>query len=157
MSWALITICTAAFGIRAKSSAMRYGFTTNLHRASETSKRSAGAGDVDITDESVRQWCLRSGSQYGKRIRARAGRSGDTRHLGEVFIQINRKVCACRNFSDLGRSVLALQINASSPFLSSRLSSLRDGPLGCLAPISHCRTVEGLVLRREANTVWLSL
>ena len=48
---------------------------------------------------------------------------------------------------------LGSQIKASSPFLSRRLRSFSDGPLGCLAPISHCRIVEGLVLRTDASTV----
>jgi hypothetical protein len=49
------------------------------------------------------------------------------------------------------------QIKASSPFRSSRLSSLSEGPLGCFSPISHCRTVDRLVLSTEASTAWLSL
>ena len=46
---------------------------------------------VEITYESVRQWCLRFGPEYAKRIRARAVRSGDAWHLDEVFIRINGK------------------------------------------------------------------
>jgi hypothetical protein len=44
------------------------------------------------------------------------------------------------------------QINASRPLRSSRLSSFCDGPLGCLIPSSHWRTVDGLVLSSDANT-----
>ena len=44
---------------------------------------------VEITYESVRQWCLRFGAEYAKRIRVRAGRCGDTWHLDEVFVRIN--------------------------------------------------------------------
>jgi len=43
---------------------------------------------VDITYESVRQWCFRFGTEYAERIRSRAGRQGDTWHLDEVFINI---------------------------------------------------------------------
>ena len=46
---------------------------------------------VDVTYESIRQWRLRFGAEYAKRIRARAGRPGDTWHLDEVFIKINGK------------------------------------------------------------------
>jgi hypothetical protein len=49
------------------------------------------------------------------------------------------------------------QIKASSPFRSNRLSSLSEGPLGCFSPLSHCRTVDRLVLSTEASTAWLSL
>jgi hypothetical protein len=52
---------------------------------------------------------------------------------------------------------VGFQIKASSPFRSSRLSSLSEGPLGCFSPISHCRTVDRLVLSTEASTAWLSL
>ena len=55
------------------------------------------------------------------------------------------------------RAIPANQISASSPLRSSRSSSLADGPLGCLAPISHCRTVDTLVLSTEASTAWLIL
>ncbi len=46
---------------------------------------------VDVTYESVRQWCLRFGAEYTKRIRGRVGRPGDTWHLDEVFIRIKGK------------------------------------------------------------------
>lgn len=44
---------------------------------------------VQVTYESVRQWCLRFGPEYAKRIRARAGRPGDFWHFDEVFVRIN--------------------------------------------------------------------
>ncbi len=46
---------------------------------------------VDVTYEAVRQWCLRFGHEYAKRIRAREGRPGDTWRLDEVFIRIKGK------------------------------------------------------------------
>ena len=52
-------------------------------REAEEILRSRG---VAVTYETVRQWCLRFGAEYAKRIRARAGRSGDTWQLDEVFI-----------------------------------------------------------------------
>ena len=52
-----------------------------------------------------------------------------------------------------GRAHRGIHSSASSPFLSNRFSSLSDGPLGCLAPLSHCRTVDGLVFNTEARTV----
>ena len=46
---------------------------------------------VDVTYESVRQWCLRFGQEYANRIRAKEGRAGDTWHLDEVFIKVKGK------------------------------------------------------------------
>ena len=46
---------------------------------------------VEVTYESIRQWCLRFGAEYAKQIKARSGRLGDTWHLDEVFIKINGK------------------------------------------------------------------
>ena len=48
------------------------------------------------------------------------------------------------------------QITASSPLRSSRLSSFNEGPLGCLSPTSHLRTVERLVFNTAASTAWLT-
>jgi hypothetical protein len=39
--------------------------------------------------------------------------------------------------ADRGEKSLAAQIRTSRPFLSSKLSNFRDGPLGRLSPISH--------------------
>ena len=41
---------------------------------------------IDVSYESIRYWCLKFGSQYAKKIRSKAGRSGDTWYLDEVFI-----------------------------------------------------------------------
>ena len=52
---------------------------------------------VEVTYESIRQWCLRFGAEYAKRIRARAGQCGDIGYLDEVFIKINgRPYCLWR-------------------------------------------------------------
>ena len=48
--------------------------------------------------------------------------------------------------------VRPVQTSASTPFLSMRFKSLRDGPLGFFSPISHFCTVETLVLRNAAKT-----
>jgi hypothetical protein len=45
---------------------------------------------------------------------------------------------------------------AASPFLSTRLKSFREGPLGRFSPISHFCTVERLVFSTDANTAWLT-
>lgn len=45
---------------------------------------------------------------------------------------------------------------ASKPLRASRCKSLSDGPLGCLSPCSHLRTVDGLMPSTDASTVWLT-
>ncbi len=47
---------------------------------------------IEVTYESIRQWCLYFGQDYAKKIRAKQGRHGDTWHLDEVFIKINGKL-----------------------------------------------------------------
>ncbi len=43
---------------------------------------------VTVSYEAVRQWCLKFGSTFAKRLRHRRGRPGDTWHLDEMFIRI---------------------------------------------------------------------
>jgi putative transposase len=47
---------------------------------------------VIVSYESVREWCLKFGGMYTKRIRSRHGRLGDRWHLDEVFLTINGKL-----------------------------------------------------------------
>jgi putative transposase len=46
---------------------------------------------VAVTDESVREWCLKFGGAYAKRMRSRSPRHGDRWHLDEVFLKIHGK------------------------------------------------------------------
>ena len=41
---------------------------------------------IEVTYESVRQWCMHFGPGYAKKIRARHPRPGDTWHLDEVSL-----------------------------------------------------------------------
>ena len=43
---------------------------------------------VIVSYEAVRQWCLKFGQAFAKRLRHRRGQCGDTWHLDEVFIRI---------------------------------------------------------------------
>ena len=43
---------------------------------------------VTVSYEAVRQWCLKFGHAFAKRLRHRRGRPGDTWHLDELFIRI---------------------------------------------------------------------
>src|SRR3712207_2735420 len=44
---------------------------------------------VSVTHESIRQWCLRFGAGFARRLRRRRPRPGDTWHLDEVHLRIN--------------------------------------------------------------------
>jgi putative transposase len=44
---------------------------------------------VDVTYETIRQWSIKFGAQYARRLKRRQGQLGDTWHLDEVFVTIN--------------------------------------------------------------------
>ena len=46
------------------------------------------ARGITVTYEAIRQWCLRFGHAYARRLRHRRGRQGDTWYLDEVFVKI---------------------------------------------------------------------
>ena len=43
---------------------------------------------ITVTYEAIRQWCLRFGLNYARRLRHRRGRQGDTWYLDELFVRI---------------------------------------------------------------------
>ena len=43
---------------------------------------------ITVTYEAIRQWCLRFGLAYARRLRHRRGRQGDTWYLDELFVRI---------------------------------------------------------------------
>jgi len=47
---------------------------------------------VVVSYESVREWCLKFGATYAKRVRAHGPRPGDRWHLDEVFLKIQGKL-----------------------------------------------------------------
>src|SRR6266568_2240003 len=47
---------------------------------------------VKVTYESVREWCLKFGGAYAKRVRSRSPRPGDRWYLDEVFLRIAGKL-----------------------------------------------------------------
>ena len=44
---------------------------------------------VSVTYETIRQWSVKFGTQYARRLKRRQGRLGDTWHLDELFVTIN--------------------------------------------------------------------
>src|SRR5262245_49592855 len=46
---------------------------------------------VTVSYDAVRQWCLKFGRGFARKLRHRQGRLGDTRHLDEIFVSIRGK------------------------------------------------------------------
>jgi putative transposase len=46
---------------------------------------------IIVSYETIRQWCLKFGPEYARRLKRRQGRLGDTWFLDEVFLTINGK------------------------------------------------------------------
>jgi len=44
---------------------------------------------VIVSHESIRQWCLKFGADFARKLRRRRPKPGDTWHLDEVFLKIN--------------------------------------------------------------------
>src|SRR3712207_6486935 len=43
---------------------------------------------IVVSHESIRQWCLKFGSEFARRLRRRRPKPGDTWHLDELFLKI---------------------------------------------------------------------
>ncbi len=56
----------------------------------EVEERLAERG-ITVSYETVRQWCLKFGQTFAKKLRHRRGRPGDTWHLDEMFIRMGGK------------------------------------------------------------------
>ena len=44
---------------------------------------------ITVTHESMRQWCLKFGADFARKLRRRRPKPGDTWHFDEVFLKIN--------------------------------------------------------------------
>src|SRR5690242_7663402 len=47
------------------------------------------ARGIHVTDETIRQWCLKFGQLYANQLKRRRPHPGDKWHLDEVFLKIN--------------------------------------------------------------------
>src|ERR1700674_1249599 len=94
---------------------------------------------VTVSYESVREWCLKFGGAYTKRIRSRRGRLGDRWHLDEVFLRINGKLqYLCSNTSRWALGVCR--------------ATLRSSRLLVGYALAFSLIVPGLRVSPEANT-----
>ena len=53
------------------------------------------ARGVAVSYEAVRQWCLKFGQEFAKKLRHRQGRPGDTWHMDELVVTIEGKRHYC--------------------------------------------------------------
>ena len=59
------------------------------------------ARGIIVTDEAIRQWCLKFGQDFANALRRRAPRRGDKWHLDEVYLSINGQGIV--NLNEVGR------------------------------------------------------
>ena len=46
---------------------------------------------VEVSYETIRQWCMKFGPEYARKLKRRSGKHGDIWHLDEVFVKIRGK------------------------------------------------------------------
>jgi putative transposase len=89
---------------------------------------------VVVSDEAVRQWCLKFGQDFAKKLRRRQGRPGDTWHLDELLITIEGKRHYLWRAIDQDGQVLDIfvrkrrDIAAAKRFFRTLLKGLRYAP-----------------------------
>jgi putative transposase len=49
----------------------------------------SAARGINVSYETVRNWCVKFGYQYSSQIKKKRGQLGDMWYLGEVFVKIN--------------------------------------------------------------------
>jgi putative transposase len=89
---------------------------------------------VNVTYESVREWCLKFGQTYAKGLRSRSPRPGDRWHLDEVFLRIAGKLQYLWRAADQDGEVLDILVQprrnkqAAKKFFCKLLKGLRYVP-----------------------------
>ena len=67
---------------------------------------------ITVTYEAIRQWCLRFGLDYARRLRRRRGRMGDTWYLYELFVRIQGRQQYLWRAVDEGGDVLDILVQS---------------------------------------------
>jgi putative transposase len=89
---------------------------------------------ICVTHESIRQWCLRFGADFARKLRRRRPRPGDTWHLDEVFLRINGVLHYLWRAVDQNGAVLDILVQdrrnamAAKRFFKRLLKGLRYKP-----------------------------
>ena len=90
---------------------------------------------VVVSNEAIRLWCLKFGTEYARRLRHRRGRCGDTWHLDEVFCKINGHLVYLWRAVDQEGEVLDILVqsrrngNAAKRFFRKLLKGLQCSPI----------------------------
>ena len=89
---------------------------------------------VNLSYETVREWCLKFGQTYANGLRRRSPRPGDRWHLDEVFLKINGRTHYLWRVVDQDGDVLDILVqsrrdkNAAKKFFRKLLKGLRYVP-----------------------------
>ena len=90
---------------------------------------------VIVTHETIRQWSVKFGAQYSRRLKRRQGRLGDTWYLDEVFVRINGQLQYLWRAVDQDGDVIDILVQprrdgpAAKRFFQRLLKSQRKQPL----------------------------
>jgi putative transposase len=89
---------------------------------------------IIVTHESIRQWCLKFGADFARKLRRRRPKPGDTWHLDEVFLRINGELHYLWRAVDQNGVVLDILVqdrrnaSAAKRFFKRLLAGLRYRP-----------------------------
>src|SRR5260370_29687083 len=89
---------------------------------------------VSLSDDTVREWCLKFGQTYANALRRRSPRPGDMWHLDEVFLKINGRLHYLWRAVDQDGDVLDILVQsgrdkkAAKKFFRKLLKGLRYIP-----------------------------
>ena len=89
---------------------------------------------VIVSHESIRQWCLKFGADFARKLRRRRPKPGDTWHLDEVFLKINGELHYLWRAVDQHGVVLDILVqgrrnaSAAKRFFKRLLAGLRYKP-----------------------------
>jgi putative transposase len=89
---------------------------------------------ITVTHESIRQWCLKFGGDFARKLRRRRPRPGDTWHMDEVFLRINGELHYLWRAVDQHGVVLDILVqarrnaSAAKRFFKRLLAGLRYKP-----------------------------
>jgi putative transposase len=102
-----------------------------------------------VSYESVREWCLKFGAAYAKRIRAHGPRPGDRWHLDEVRLKIQAKLQYLWRAVDQDGEVLDILVQsrrnkrAAKKFFRKLLKVLQYVPGDCHRQAAQLRRSQG--------------
>ena len=89
---------------------------------------------VAVTRESIRQWCIKFGADFARKLRRRRPKPGDTWHLDEVYLRINGALHYLRRAVDQNGVVLDILVQdrrnaaAAKRFFKRLLAGLKFKP-----------------------------